>query len=307
VLDQPEFKKFREPYQNGEFKIDAQLGQADLSRAALSPEGDEEEAPEMPQGQEPDEAAEAGDVEAEAAAMKRMQGFNPEVEKRKVINAMIHGGAVSKNYAYQLLSNELGAIDRNLLTLYGVAMAGSELGYFASPDAMAKMALQHPELQGGSAEVDFENEQTPVVRARGMIFPMLVQEITKGLMELVSYEGLPEDPKAAREVIDKTDFVDHESWAMIMGRGLWTRFVGALGGDEDEITMHLYNRMVQLPAPEFNRVMKTIQGGGPQAKEAVKRLAQDVRMDMEAQDRDESGFGKEEEPPEYPEGQEPWR
>jgi hypothetical protein len=86
------------------------------------------------------------------------------------------------------------------------------------------------------------------------------------------------------------------------------RFVQALGGDEDEITMHLYNRLVQLPAPKFNQMMKTIQGGGPNAKEVLKRLTQDVRMDMEAQDRDEAGYGKEDEPPqEYPEGQEPWR
>jgi hypothetical protein len=48
-----------------------------------------------------------------------MKSFNLEVEKRKVINAMIHGGAVSKNYAYQLVSNELNAIDPKLLNLYG--------------------------------------------------------------------------------------------------------------------------------------------------------------------------------------------
>jgi hypothetical protein len=304
VLDQPEFRKFREPYEAGQFKIDAQLGPAKLERAQTAPE----EAPEMPEGEPPNEAAEEGDVEAEAAAMKRMQDFNPEIEKRKVINAMIHGGAVSKNYAYQMIAPELNAINPALLNLYGVSMAGSELGYFATPDQMAKMAMQHPEMQGGSSEVDFEEEDVPVVRARGMIFPMLVQEITKGLLELVSYEGLPEDPKMAKEVIDKTDFVDQESWAMIMGRGLWMRFVQALGGDEDEITMHLYNRMVQLPAPKFNQIMKTVQGGGPNAKEVLKRLAQDVRMDMEAQDRDEAGYGKEEEePPEEEEGKESWR
>jgi hypothetical protein len=93
--------------------------------------------------------------------------------------------------------------------------------------------------------VDFEEGNVPVVRARGLIFPMLVQELAKGLLELVSYEGLPSDPKMAKEVIDKSDFVDQESWAMIMGRGLWTRFVNSLGGDETEITMHLYNRLVR--------------------------------------------------------------
>jgi hypothetical protein len=54
-------------------------------------------------------------------------------------------------------------------------------------------------------------------------------------------------------------------------------------------------------------MMKTIQGGGPNAKETLKRLAQDVRMDMEAQDADEAGYGKSEEPPEEEEGKEHWR
>lgn len=318
VFEQPEFKKLLEPYRNGEFKIDAKLEQADLSRAVVSPETqaggedeeDEEEAPareEAPAGEER--------LDQEEAALQRMANFNPEVEKRKVINAMIQGAAVSKNYAYNLVHSELNAIDPRLLAFYGVAMAGSELGYFATPDAMAAVAVQSPELSGGSSELEFEGggeeggQGVPIIRARGMIFPMLVQEITKGLMELMSYEGLPENPEAAQDVIDKTDFVDHESWAMIMGRGLWTRFVSALGGNEDEITMHLYNRIVQMPPDQFNKAMQTIQAGGSGAQQFVKRLAQDVRMDMEAQDRNEAGYGpeKEEEPPEYPEGQEPWR
>jgi len=96
---------------------------------------------------------------------------------------------------------------------------------------------------------------------------------------------------------------------MIMGRGLWTRFVSALGGDQDEITMHLYNKIVSMPVELFNQTMQAIQAGGPEAQSVIKRLAQEIRMDMEAQDRAESGFqsSSEDEPPEYPEGKEPWR
>lgn len=304
IFEQPEFQKLREPYQNGEFKIDAKLGPGELGNAALSPQVQGEE-----EGDDPEEVDTEGEVEREAQAAEQLADLTPEIAKRKVINAMIHGGAVSKNYAYQLVANDLQAINPNLTTLYGIAMAGSELGYFATPDQMAAMAKDNPELAGGSSEVEFEEGNVPVVKARGLIFPMLVQELAKGLLELVSYEGLPSDPDMAREVVDKSDFVDEESWAMIMGRGLWTRFVSALGGDQDEITMHLYNKIVQMPVDQFNQTMQTIQAGGPQAQAVVKRLAQEIRMDMEAQDRAEAGFQQptEEEPPEYPEGKEPWR
>lgn len=328
IFEQPEFRKLKQPYLDGEFKIDAKLEAGDLSRAVTSTERGQRAVPPPPEEDEPrpqrgrrrrqppqEEPQAPADPEAEAQAAQALQRFDdPEVAKRHVINAMIHGGAVSKNYAYQLIGPELSRFDPELVTLYGIAMAGSELGYFATPDSFAAQAARTPGLVGGSAEVSFEPSEpdlasgqpgggggefgqeekpqegrtVPVVRARGMIFPMLIQELTKGLLELVSYEGLPQDAEKAREVIDQTDLVDQESWAMIMGRGLWTRFVNALGGNEDEITMHLYNRIVQMPPEEFNRTMKIIQAGGNRAGELVKRLAQDVRMDMEAQDRDEN-------------------
>lgn len=280
IFEQPEFAKLREPYQNGEFKIDAKLGSGELANVKVSGGQDDEEAPSAREEEQDNDP-----VAAEEEATEVLADLTPEIAKRKFINAMIHGGAVSKNYAYQLLSGDLQAIDPNLTTLYGVAMAGSEIGYFATPDSYAAAAASNPGTAGGSSEVEFEEGGVPVVRARGLIFPMLVQELAKGLLELVSYEGLPEDPDAAREVIDKSDFVDEESWAMIMGRGLWTRFVNALGGDNDEITMHLYNHIVKMPTGEFNTTMQAIQSGGAQATEVVKRLAQEVRADMENQDR----------------------
>lgn len=327
IFEQPEFRNLKQPYLDGEFKIDAKLETGDLSRAVASTDRPGRRPPPPPEEEEPrrgrrrrqqEEPQAPADPEAEAQAAQALQRFDdPEVAKRHVINAMIHGGAVSKNYAYQLIGQELGQFDPELVTLYGIAMAGSELGYFATPDSYAAQAARTPGLVGGSAEVTFEPTEAdltsgqpggesgefgqeeapqegrtvPVVRARGLIFPMLIQELAKGLLELVSYEGLPQDAEKAREVIDQTDLVDQESWAMIMGRGLWTRFVSALGGNEDEITMHLYNRIVQMPPEDFNKTMQTIQAGGPEASALVKRLAQDVRMDMEAQDRDEYSNG----------------
>lgn len=306
IFEQPEFRKLKEPYQNGEFRIDAALGAADLSGAQMSTDQPEEAEEEQDLSDlEGDYSEEA--VEQEEQAAEVLADITPEIAKRKFINALIHGGAVSKNYAYQLITTEIQAINPNLTTLYGIAMAGSELGYFAMPDSAAASALENPEQQGGSTEVEFDENEVPVVKARGLIFPMLVQELTKGLLELLAYEGLPSDPKVAQEVIDKSDFVDEESWAMIMGRGLWMRFVNALGGDSDEITMHLYNKIVSMPVDEFNKTMQAIQGGGQPATDVVKRLAQQVRADIESGERANEPTYNPDDEPEEEEGNESWR
>lgn len=309
IFEQPEFKKFKEPYEAGEFQIDAKLGvSGELENIRIGGDEEPEEEPgeegEEPEGEEP-EAEGPGEAE-EVKAAEEFKGFDPEVMKRRIINAMIAGGAVSKNYAYQLFNKRFAKINPNLPTLYGMAMAGTEIGYFAMGDSQVSMAAQTPEAAGGSAELDFEPDENkvPVIKVRAMIFPMLVQELTKGLLELISYEGLPSDPSKAKEVIDKADLAN---WSVspaypIMGRGLWQRFVAAIGQDEDEITAHLYSKLIQLPKDEFNATMKTIQAGGPEAQKLIKQMAAELKADMENEERESHGTFREQEPGPEPEG-----
>ena len=314
IFEQPEFRKFKEPYEKGEFEIDAKLGvSGELGNILIGGEqGEEPEEGDEPEGEEP-EGEEQGEEpegedeeqEQEAKAVEHFHDFDPEVMKRRIINAMIAGGAVSKNYAYQLFNKRLAKVNPNLPTLYGMAMAATEIGYFAMGDSEVSMAAQTPEAAGGSAEIDVpeeSEEHVPVIKVRAMIFPMLVQELTKGLLELISYEGLPSDPSRAQEVIDKADLANEEAWAMIMGRGLWQRFVSAIGQDEDEITAHLYSRLIQLPTDEFNATMRTIQAGGPQAEQLVKKMAAELKADMEDEERESHGTFREQEPGPEPEG-----
>ena len=268
VFEQPEFAMLKAPYEAGEFKIDMKLGATgDLTNAKIGGGEDEDEI-----GQP--------DPDLELKAVEKLKGFDPEVEKRKFINAMIAGGSVSKNYAYQLFNDQLTKISPGLPTLYGMVMAGTELGYFVTSDEQVASAVQTPGAAGGSAEMETDGE-VPVIKVRAMIFPMLIQELSKGLLELVSYEGLPKEAGRAKEVIDKADLADEEAWAMIMGRGLWMRFVDAIGLDSTDVTLHLYNYLIQLDTEEFNGIMKTIQAGGPEATKVVKGLIDQLRSDIE--------------------------
>jgi hypothetical protein len=307
IFEQPEFRKFKEPYEAGEFQIDAKLGVS--GELGNGEEGEPGEGEEGEPGEGEEGQGEPGEAE-EVKAAEEFRGFDPEVMKRRVINAMIAGGAVSKNYAYQLFNKRLSKINPNLPTLYGMAMAGTEIGYFAMGDSSITATARTPEAVGGSAELEFggsaelefepEENKIPVIKVRAMIFPMLVQELTKGLLELISYEGLPSEPSRAQEVIDKADLANEEAWAMIMGRGLWQRFVATIGQDEDEITAHLYSKLIQLPTDEFNATMRTIQAGGLEAQKLIKKMAAELKADMEDEERE--GHGTLEEPGPEPEG-----
>lgn len=260
VFQLPKFKKFKDAWQDGEFIIDAQLGQADLEDVKFSDE-----------------------VEDEREEMENYRDMDLEVQKRHAINAMIHGGAVGDNYAFHLVQDELNAIDPKLVPLYGLLMASTEIGYFVTGDAAIRGAGR--EAGVGSTRLNMDGE-TPVIKARGITFPVLVQEVIKGLFELVSVSGLPADKRVRKHVIDKADLLDAETWHMLVGRGLWNNIVKQMDLTDSELTMQLYHALVSLPPREFNDAMKKIQAGGPEGKKVVKDILagiQDAERDQ-AQD-----------------------
>ena len=56
-------------------------------------------------------------------------------------------------------------------------------------------------------------DETPLIRARGIDFPMLLHESVKGLFEVLSLGGIPEDPRAAKIALSNTGLSDEpEDW-----------------------------------------------------------------------------------------------
>ena len=133
-------------------------------------------------------------------------------------------------------------------------------------------------LQGGTVRITWEGE-TPVINARADIFPVLIQEVIKGLMELASMSGLPNDPRKAQEVLDKTAFVDQERWAIIMGRGVWNQLIQQI--DQQELVMFLYHKLAQLPADQFHATMKVLLSGGPKAKRILSQWVQEIQSELD--------------------------
>lgn len=73
------------------------------------------------------------------------------------------------------------------------------------------------EMYSEESYEDFDIQQevsyTPILRARGVDFPMLLHESVKGLFELLSLGGIPSDPRAAKVVVSETGITDEpEDW-----------------------------------------------------------------------------------------------
>lgn len=271
VLDLPEFKAYREPIADGALVIRAKL-QSSVKIPTLEEVDPEHDL--LPK------------FEVQAAEIAK--DLDLEVAKRRFINAMTQGSATSRNYAFHLVDDKLRAIDPSLVNLYGFVTAFAELQYFVVPDEA--MFGGGGDGSGGEA-AGFSRVTTedgvPVIHAEAINFPVLVQEIIKGLMELTSRKGLPNDPKAMRHVVAKADLEDGETYSIILGRPLWRKILSQLELNEHDMAMFLYDKLVSMPAAEFNANMKAIQTGGAGARKVIQQLINEIKVDMEAENRDD--------------------
>lgn len=286
VFELPEFRSAKRAHENGGFQIDAQItDDVDISDTLTSDE---------PEAQKP---LHQERTPAEMAWMQKM------IQRRHFTNAIIQGSAVTNNFLFEMAGAQLDRIHPELRKAYGIIMLSSELGYWMFPQD-AVIAGAKLQTQVGTAEVTFvggdqeeeeepgeevapeameepQAQRIPLVKARAWMFPVLIQEIIKGLTELASLPSLPRDPVDRQEVLDKADLIDAEAWHMMLGPKLWDSFIEATDAvNERELTMHLYRHIQQLDVDEFNSFMKEVLAKSPRGMQMLRDLANQIKAEL---------------------------
>lgn len=214
-------------------------------------------------------------VETEFDSHNDMVNANKEVYKRRFLNAMTQGAAKKCSHMFHMVDDELTDIEPRLANRYAKMMAAADYMYYVIP----KMEKG---VNGGVVRVQFPTASNPkaVIYAQAMVFPVLIHELVKGVMELLSAHGLPKDKKTGEFVINQADFLGAEPWDMRMGPGLWGRFTNAIEPDDFELKHHIYSELAALPVDEFNDKMREIMANTKQGKTIVKEIANQVRQEL---------------------------
>ncbi len=174
-----------------------------------------------------------------------------EVSKRTFINGLIQGAGINSLNMFHLVSDELNTIDPNLINMYGLLTAFAELGYWVTP-SLVGLALSGGPV-GGKVKLDFSQNEPKIV-AVAINFPILVQELVKGVMELLSSHGLPEDESVRDQVLQKADSLESESWDIRFGPEIWKKLLFHINTTElnGRALSILYHNLVQLDAATFS-------------------------------------------------------
>ena len=206
-----------------------------------------------------------------------------EVYKRRFLNAMTQGAAKKCNHMFHMVDDELTDLDPRLMNKYAKMMASADYMYYIMP----KMENG---VNGGVVRVQFPTKDNPkaVIYAQAMVFPVLIHELVKGVMELLSAHGLPKNKKLGEYVINKADFLAAEPWDMRMGPGLWERFTRMIEPDDFNLKHHIYSELAALPVNEFNMKMREIMAGTKEGSKVVKGIVEEIKKGLQEDEFNEA-------------------
>lgn len=147
-----------------------------------------------------------------------------EINKRITMNALTQGAAVHNMMTmHRLVESELNALNPQLLEAYDKLSSGTEHTYWLMDYSSLASLANHAV---GAANVRYDHEDRPIVVASAIIFPVLIQELVKGVMELLSHHGLSHLSKGQlKKVFKVADNIADEPWLIQVGPHLWRNFL----------------------------------------------------------------------------------
>jgi hypothetical protein len=250
------------------YKIEAYLNREPIDTSNFRMKPEEEEDDEEEEDEEEEMEIPSFDIED----LTEDEIFELEKHKRNIINAIIQGAAKKGHYIFQKpdIKARLDEIDPSLYNDYLGIMAINDFLYF-SMEQMIEMMSQTGQGIAGKVELDDndeegeegeEGEETPdtVIKAFGLIFPILCHEIIKGLEEAKGRHGLPKDPEMAQRVMGQTDTLSNEPMQLRIGPEIVERIRFALPDKMYEpgnkgLINWFHTLLYQIEAQEFLEII----------------------------------------------------
>ena len=233
--------------------------------------------------------------EKEPPQGKTHEELKPAVKRRRLTNAMMHGAA-RKSQNLHHLDDQLREENPELGRNYANLMAANDANYFLIDDETIRREGESG-IHAGNVKLDLSNPEKPKIIAQGMVFPILLHELSKGVVELMSLWGLSEDPEERKYVLDKTDNLASETNDIRLGTKIWEKFVAQIPVDNQEVISLTWNMLQELSDNEYNQVIEGLISGSGDAQNKVRRIAEEALEELQ-REASEDVFGGYDDSPE---------
>lgn len=207
-----------------------------------------------------------------------IEQLGSEVEKRRFIDSMIQGVSSISSKIYDMYADDINSIDDRLMPMYERINALNDYLLFSSEDEIDDDNYE----QGSYVEVHLGNSNVrTLIEVQGLVFPLLLKELVRGMFELCSSQGLPSDIGQAKYVIAKADYVRSEPWDMRFGEILWRKIFK--GVESLKMAPYVFSSVCCIPSSKFDKAMKEVLSDTNVGKSIMAALVDDCKHDREYQ------------------------
>jgi len=226
-----------------------------------------------------------------------------EKHKRNIINAIIQGAAKRGHYIFQKpnIKRALDRINPELFSLYLAIMAVNDYMYFTQ-EQIIEMMSQTGQGVAGKVELDpdedgeegdedgegeGEGESDTVIKADGLIFPILCHEIIKGIEESKGRHGLPKESGMREKVQGQVDTLANEPMQLRIGPEIVEKIRYSLpdqmfDDDNKGLINWFHILLYQIEATEFLEIIgNAISEEKSKNKKATERFEEIMKEAME--------------------------
>lgn len=202
--------------------------------------------------------------------ISHIENMNEEIMKRRFVNSIVMGASLRMSTNFESVLNKIYSIDHRLPEIYYNIISINEYLSFVTERIPSEDSI------GGSVSVDLSNEDV-VIKASGIIFPVLVFETIKGVMELLSSHGLPDDRRSAEYIISQADFSLAENWDKRFGVGIWDLLTNSIKPENMDILSGIFVELVSADASEFNKIFREVLSGTKKGKLIIADIVDSLR------------------------------
>lgn len=217
--------------------------------------------------------------------IKQRTRLHDAVYKRRIINAIITGGAMRLSWISKELIGELYELNPELPSLYRDITILNEYLLFTKNNMGIS---EQNKKQSGISYLTIGNENTKnKVISQAEIFPVLLYESIRGFLEMFAAYGLPSSKQECAYVMSKADFINAEPWDMRMGPELWDYLMDAFDNPETQDLPMILTILFSQRTEKFNNMLQEIFGKTKTAQTIAQKILQKAYSDIEADDFEE--------------------
>lgn len=213
-----------------------------------------------------------------------LKNVKTDIHKRRLINSMIQGVANTYNNYFHMYTDELNNLDIRLATLYQILIPNAEIMYYFMDldDGLGVPGGVCSVCENDSKESDEDGDYK--IKAKALCFPILIQEIIKGIFEVISIQGLPENNNISQFVLSKSDAIAYEGWDMLLGIPMWKNIMQCIGTNYHNLKHHVFYELVTLPMEDFFDLMPEFIGNTNRGKEEMEKICKKIQHDLRKSD-----------------------